>query len=134
MVFSPPLPTELHILQGYKVCEKAVNQNGAQLLLSEQTFSINLKSLITPSLNKGFGVIFFFSSQLIDSNICQNHVLQQTHGKIQYLNKLLSSEDERNGEKGFEPTWKNTNTLCFIQLMHKVNVLYQQHILYCRTT
>ena len=85
MVFSPPLPAEQHVLQGYKACEKAVHQNGAQLLLLEQTFSINLKSLITPSFNKGSGVIFFFSSQLIDSNICQNHVLQQTRGKIWYL-------------------------------------------------
>lgn len=55
------------------------------MLLLEQTFSINLKSLITPSFIKGSGVIFFFSSKLIDSNICQDHALQQTHGKILYL-------------------------------------------------
>lgn len=59
-IFLPSVPAEQHVLQGYNVCEKAVNQNGAQLLLLEQTFSVNLKSLITPSLNKVSGVIFFF--------------------------------------------------------------------------
>lgn len=91
-IFSPSVPAEQHVLQGYKVCEKAVNQNGAQLLLLEQTFSINLNSLITPSLNKVSGVIFSFSSWLIDSNICQNPVLQQTHGKSWHLNILLSED------------------------------------------
>lgn len=114
MVFSSPLPAE-HVLQGYKACEKAVHQNRTQLPLLKQTFSINLKSLITPSLNKGSGVIFFFffsPPQLIDSNICQSRALEQTHGEIQYLSKLLPSEDKTYGEKGFEPTRKSKNTLC----------------------
>lgn len=118
MVFSPPLAAEQHGLRGYRVSEQAVNQNGAQLLLSEQTFPINLKSLITPSLNKGCGVIFFFSAQLIDSNICQSHVPQQK------FRKVLCSEDEKNGEKGVEPPWKKGNDLCVVSPTNKVNVLY----------
>lgn len=111
MVFSPLLPAELHVLQGYKVWEKAVNQKGAQLLLLEQTFSINLKSLITPSFNKGSAsVIFCSSSHWIDTNICQDHVLQQTHLKILVLN-CSPVKTKRVGERVLNHCGR-TRTLC----------------------
>lgn len=137
-LFFPLLFAEQHFLQGYEVCEKVVNQNRAQLLLLEQTFSINLKSLITPSFIKGSGVIFFFSSKLIDSNICQDHALQQTHGKILYL-YTQPPVKKKTIQKRVLNQHARTRTLCvcflfFFWLIHKVNVLYQKHLFYFRAT
>lgn len=99
------LSAEQHFLCGYKVPDQS------PVPLSEQTFLINLKSLITPFFNKGSGVTFFLSSKLIDSNMpgsCfaantwEHPSLKQTTlqwGGIQYRKGLWTNRDEQTSLK-----------------------------------
>lgn len=106
----PSAPAELHVLQGHRGWERAVNQS---LLLLEQTFSINLKPLITLSSNKSSGVISF---SLVSVNGFQHRPesgAAASTGRIPCWNKPCTG-DENYGGKGLEPTWQNKNSLCIV--------------------
>lgn len=104
-VLLPLLSAEQHFLWGYKVPDQS------PVLLSEQTFLINLKSLITPFFNKGSGVTFFLSSKLIDSNMAgwcfaantwEQPLLKQTTlqwAGIQSRKGLWTNRDEQGSPK-----------------------------------